>query len=64
MITQPEPSPEFEETKRGHLIAAVLMPAVLMLKKKRDNGRYNTAWGDKTALGLYRTVKRIIETGE
>lgn len=59
MITQPEPSPEFEETKRGHLIAAVLM-----LKKKRDNGRYNTAWGDKTALGLYRTVKRIIETGE
>ena len=25
MITQPEPSPEFEETKRGHLIAAVLM---------------------------------------
>ena len=54
-----ESLPEYEESKRGTLIASVLM-----LKKKRENGRYSTAWGDKTALGLYRTMKRIVETGE
>jgi hypothetical protein len=57
-IAASEPLPEYEETKRGHLIAAVLM-----LKKKQDNGRYHTAWGDRTALGLYRMLKRIINEG-
>ena len=31
------------------------------LKKKRDNGRFDTTWGDKTKLGLYRSMKRAIE---
>jgi len=48
-----------ENTKRGQLLAQVLQ-----LKKKRDNGRYNTQWGDKTALGLFLTVQRIINEGE
>jgi hypothetical protein len=33
---------------------------VLSLHKKQ-NGRVDTAWGDKTPLGLYLTVKRIID---
>ena len=48
-----------EDTRRGELLAELLL-----LKKKRDNGRYNTSWGDKTALGLFLSVKRIIEQGE
>lgn len=30
----------------------------------KTNGRVNTTWGDKTPLGLYLTVKRIIEENE
>ena len=33
---------------------------VLMLKRKKSNGRYNTIWGDKTEIGLFRTVNSII----
>lgn len=47
---------EAEQTMRGDLLASVLG-----LKKKRSNGRYDTSWGDKTALGLFLTVQRIIE---
>jgi len=59
-----EYSPEFladeaENTRRGELLAKVLQ-----LKKKRDNGRYDTNWGDKTALGLFLVVQRIINDGE
>lgn len=49
---------EAEQTRRGELLAEVLM-----LKIKRSNGRYNSSWGDKTALGLFLTVQRIIEQG-
>lgn len=48
-----------ENIRRGELLAEVLQ-----LKKQRDNGRYDTSWGDKTALGLFLTVQRIIEQGE
>jgi hypothetical protein len=35
-----------------------------MLMLKRDkNGRYETTWGNKTPLGLYLTLKRLIEEG-
>ena len=36
---------------------------ILMLKKDKgwQTGRYKTLWGNKTFLGLYETVKRIIE---
>jgi hypothetical protein len=56
---QPEALTELEETRRG-----IVLADVLRLRAKRDNGRYDLEGGDKTALGLYRTVKRIIEEGE
>jgi hypothetical protein len=31
--------------------------------KVKANGRVNTEWGDKYPLGLYYTIKRIIEEG-
>ena len=46
---------EEHQGKIGNCIAQLLL-----LKKKR-NGLYNTAWGTKTDLGLYLTVKRIID---
>ena len=59
MKTQNTPLTEEEQTRRGELLAEVLG-----LKKKRKSGRYDTAWGDKTALGLFRVVERIILDGE
>lgn len=50
-------SPEHEETKRGELIAEVL-------KLKKKDGRYLTTWGTKTALGLFRTVERLVKDGK
>lgn len=50
--------PETEKIERGELIAEILM-----LKKDKDN-RYKTTWGTKTALGLYRTMERIVKDGE
>jgi len=56
---QPETLTELEQTRRG-----ILLADVLGLRAKRDNGRYGTTWGDKTAFGLYHTVKRIIDEGK
>lgn len=50
--------PEKEEKRRGQLLADILM-----LKLNAEK-RYSTTWGTKSALGLYRSVKRIIEEGE
>ena len=44
-----------DKEKRGNYLAHVLG-----LKANRENGRYNTAWGNKTSLGLYETVARIV----
>jgi hypothetical protein len=44
---------EEHQAKIGNCIAQLLG-----LKKKE--GRYNTAWGTKTDLGLYLSIKRII----
>ncbi len=49
---------ETEETKRGALIAEILK-----LKASKENGRFFTTWGDKTALGLFRTIQGIVEGG-
>ena len=38
----------------------VNLVALLNLKLK-PNGRVDTAWGDKTPVGLARTVRRIME---
>ena len=54
-----KPINEAEETRRGQMLADVLD-----LPHSTEPGRYRTEWGSKTALGLYRTVKRIIEEGE
>jgi len=56
---RPETLTELEETRRG-----IILANVLQLRAKRDNGRYDLVGGDKTALGLYRTIKRIIEDGK
>ena len=38
---------------------------ILMLKRSREyNDRYLTSWGDKTALGVYLTIKRLVEEAE
>lgn len=47
-----------EEAKRGKLLAQVLG---LKLNKR---GRYDTEGGDKTDLGLFRIVERIVKDGE
>jgi hypothetical protein len=51
---------EAEQARRGEMIAAAL-------KLKRDKDypdRYQTEWGTKTALGLFRILKRMIQDGE
>lgn len=35
--------------------------ASFLMLEKNSKGRYDTTWGDKTAIGLYRSAKRIIE---
>lgn len=51
---------EDEEKRRGEILIQVLH-----LKKDRNApGRYLTTWGNKTPLGLFRTIERIIEDGE
>ena len=54
---------EAEERRRGELLAEVLR-----LRKCRGStdceSRYQTTWGSKTVLGLYRTVERIVLDGE
>lgn len=50
---------ENDEFDRG-----VLLAEVLCLKKDKEDGRYQTVWGTKTELGLYRITKRIIEEGK
>jgi hypothetical protein len=53
---------EAEELKRGELLAEVL--GLKQIRSGDEKGRYRTTWGTKTALGLYRTVERIIVDGE
>jgi len=38
--------------------------ASILHLKKNKNGRYNTMWGDKTAIGLLNVVYRIVESIE
>lgn len=48
---------EEDETEKGRYIALLLS-----LKMQRHSDRYDTAYGNKTALGLYRTLQNIIKT--
>lgn len=47
-----------DDAERASDLVALLKPC---LKRKRSDGRYDTAEGDKTALGLYRTLKRFFK---
>lgn len=58
---------EAEETKRGTALVEMLelLPMRQTQAEIRTHGRrYRTSWGTKTALGLFRSVKRIVEDGE
>ena len=50
--------PEAEERRRGKLIADTLQLPL------NSGGRYDTMDGDKTDLGLFKTLKRYIIDGE
>lgn len=54
------PITENEERRRGELLIELL--GLKFTKQYPD--RVETSGGTKTTLGLYRTVKRLIETGE
>lgn len=47
-----------EALRRGLKIAEILS------LRKNSEGRYQTTWGTKTALGLFRTMERLILEGE
>lgn len=66
-MNNPSELSEAEETRRGELLIEMLG-----LKPVGRNHhewgmsppRYNTTWGTKTALGLFRSVSRLILDGE
>ena len=50
-----------EKIIRGQNLARILkLNFHYAYAEDNENVRYNTAWGDKTALGLYETVNRIL----
>lgn len=60
---------EAEETKRGAILASML--SLKEAKQETAHGklpfdppRYSTEWGTKTALGLFRSIERIVIDGE
>lgn len=71
-MNNPTELTEAEETRRGQLLVEMLgleedkYPA--MGSKRRtvsyDPPRYSTQWGRKTALGLFRSVRRLVLDGE
>lgn len=46
---------EIDQHKLGEKLIEVLG------LRMKSNGRVNTTWGDKTPLGLYLTVQRVID---
>jgi len=61
MATDEADNRDFTQDEYG--MSAGLAIAKLLDLHRNEVGRYNTAIGDKTPLGLYRTIKRIIEEG-
>lgn len=57
-VTESTEDDEAQEAATGRKFAEILM-----LKKKRSNGRYDTSWGDKTDIGIYRTIMRMAQEG-
>lgn len=60
MPKQTEPLTEAEEIRRGNMLAEALH----LKRDKTYPDRWLTDWGNKTSLGLFRTVKRMVEEGE
>lgn len=58
------PMTEEEETRRGQIIADGLYLRADRAPDSRGDQRYLTQWGSKTALGLYRTMKRAVLEGD
>jgi hypothetical protein len=57
--TQPS---EEEERKRGEILVSMLnLKPIKPAEPGSDCPRYRTEWGSKTALGLFRTLRGIIE---
>jgi len=53
--------PKDEKIKRGRLIAKVLNLKSHSYYGDDDNNiRYDTTWGNKTPLGLYETINRLL----
>jgi len=51
---------ETEESRRGALLAQVLK-----LRRDREHSdRWQTQWGTKTDLGLFRICERMVKDGE
>lgn len=61
-----KPLTEQEETRRGELIVEMLhlVPTKPIRGESWTDVRYLTKHGTKTALGLFRSIKRIVEEGE
>ena len=56
----PAALPEAEQARRGQMIAEALN-----LRKCFEHAdRWRTDWGTKTSLGLFRTLKRMIDEGK
>ena len=51
------PLTDNEMIERGNALIELLQ------LKVKNNGRVDTIWGDKTPLGLYRMVSRVINEG-
>jgi hypothetical protein len=50
-----------EKILRGKKLAEILnLKLHLAYAEDNEKTRYHTTWGDKTALGLYNTVERIL----
>jgi hypothetical protein len=52
-----------EISEEGKIKIGETIAEILMLKEDKGYSpkRYKTTWGNKTALGLYGTIKRLIE---
>ncbi len=50
---------EDEKRERGNLLAHVLN-----IKRNRLTGRFTTKWGSKNSLGLYETIRNLIQEGK
>lgn len=47
---------EEQEIKKGEEWADILM----LRKDANNKGRYKTSWGSKTALGIFKTICRLV----